>query len=196
MTDEMLPARTGDQRQVSKWQMSEQGFSRAFAILKSEHTITERSPLLPPTVVDAMIFTLESDSQKATVNEAVILADTLLGQNPRNEAHNPKVFYNAIVAIFSAYPRSLGKKAVHKVEGFVANHKFEIKPSDLKAFLDKALAERNTALMMAHRMKAEHKRRNSEDEGPRPKLNAEQRKAFVEAVMKGLKPPPIFEGTK
>lgn len=196
MTEGTHLAKVETSKPLTKWQMSEQGFSRAFAILKIESLVTERTPLLPPTVIDAMIYTIEQEQRGAKINEAVVLTDTLLGQNPSYNPHNPKVYYNAIVALFTAFPLSIGRMAVHKVEGLVANLGYEIKPSDLKSFLDKRLAERNLVLMMAYRMKAEHARRAKLQDDPieneRRLMTPEQRRERAAMILAGIKPPPIF----
>jgi len=122
----------------------------------------------------------------------------LIGQNPSNAAHNPKVYYNAIVALFAAYPRSIGKLAVHKVDGLVANTKYQIKPSDLKTFLDTAKAERDLILHNARAQRDEHQRRERLKDDPvereaalRARLTPEERAARLAAIKEGKPLPPL-----
>jgi hypothetical protein len=187
----------GNRSLQTKPPMSEQGFSNALALLKGSMQITEVTPLIPLPALENFIEAIESEPATTPPSEAAILADTLIGQNPTYSPHDPKIYYNSLVAIFTAYPRSLGRKAVHKVNGLVANLQFQIKPSDLKSFLDKHKAEEDGALVNAYKMKAEHKRRAKAEDDPvereRRMLTPEQRAERAQMILRGVKPPSLTE---
>lgn len=166
--------------------------------MSAKITITNATALLPADVISEVIDRMESEPDETKVSDAVILTDTLIGQNPSNSAHNPKVYYNALVAIFAAFPRSIGKQAVHKVDGLVANLKYQIKPSDLKSFLDEAKAERDLILFQAKAQRMEHERRAKLADDPveqefalRSKLTPDQRRERAKMILAGMKPPAL-----
>jgi len=160
--------------------------------------LTETSPLIPLDVIDDVIAVIEREASTTKVADAAILAETLIGQNPTNSAHNPATYFNALTAIFAAFPLSLGRKAVHKVDGLAANLKYQIKPSDLKSFLNDAKAERDLILFQAKAQRMEHQRRAKLADDPiereialRATLTPEQRAERLRMIRSGMKPPPL-----
>jgi hypothetical protein len=152
-----------------------------------EQTITSNGPLIPEWALADVIDRISQEPTTTKVNDAVALTERLIGQNPQTNAQDPKTYFNALVAIFAAYPRSLGQMAVHNVDGVVANTKFTVKPSDLKAFLDKAKADRDLVVHNAKAQLAEHARRRKEAESEelyaKASQTAEQRAAFVKRML-------------
>lgn len=171
--------------------MSENGFSTAMAILITDAPIISTTPLLPLLVIDKLDTYFRKLPSNTKVETAVWLADNLLGQLPSLDMHNAKVFYNSIVAIFTAYPFDVGVRAAHPVHGVIANLKFKLKPSDLKGYMDAEIARRNQAIGMLAKHKAERARRDKAQQednawrNERSRLSAAQR---ADAVQQAIRP--------
>jgi hypothetical protein len=139
-----------------------------------------------------VIATIDAEPSQTEINQATRLCETLLGQNPTNRPDNPKVYRNTLLAIFTAYPPSVTSQAIHPVRGLIANLQYSLKPSDLKAFMDRKLEERARIKINAFKQLKEHERRKEWHEREetwrkeRAQRTPEERKAFVESVMRGF----------
>jgi hypothetical protein len=175
--------------------MSERGFSLALTILTDPAPLNDMSKLMPIEVCDKAIVMIDEQLGKPTsAKEATRFADLLLGQMPSVVSHNAKVYYNAIVAIFAAYPFELCRQAVDPVGGVLNGLEFALKPSDLKRFLDartdklklaKINAGKHKALW-ANRLKANREDEKWEQE--RQRFTPEERARRAQAILRGERP--------
>jgi hypothetical protein len=121
------------------------------------------------------------------VKRANELVDVLLSQNPEVIARDLKTYRNTLLAILAHYPLPLVMVALHPVEGLVANSKYQIKPSDLKGFLDKLIEDQNLAKHRAEQMLKEQQRRAKlaeEAERYGPRKTQEERAALVASLLR------------
>lgn len=157
-------ASINNQTSLAPSPMSPQGFANASAILRVNTPVTASTALIPLKALDNVIAMIDGERKDTPIPKATALCDILLGQNPSNKADNPRVYYNTLLAILCSYPQSICEAAVHPVEGIVANSQYQVKPSDLKKWMDEKIVERARVRSNAIAQKTEHARREKENE--------------------------------
>jgi hypothetical protein len=154
--------------------------------------MTPATLLIPTKALHAVLARVDSEPGETEATRASTLVNVMLKQNPSLKATDPKIYFNTLVALVKHYPPSVTARLIDEKDGLVANHQFEIKPSDVKRWLDQRMEERATIVVMAKRMLDEHDRRAKVDaleakiQADRAKQTPEERAARAKEILKRM----------
>lgn len=179
---------------------SDQGFRNASAILNTTDPIGEHTRLIPLDALERTLERIEIEPDQTHIDDARNIVNILVHQNPNPKVNNPTIFANTLIALVCSYPPSISLQSCDPVNGLIANLDYDLKPSDLKKFLDKRKAERETVRLNALRMKAERANRTKlsarerQIEAERAACSQEERERRAELIRKGVRLPPLLDG--
>jgi len=139
-------------------------------------SLNETTAILPVSDCRQLLAACSS-RPKATNDEALNLARSLMALYRRADFIDVDVFSTAMCAVFADYPASIGRQAIDPVRGLPSRLKFPPSIAEIKEALDEGMIKRRAIAYRAQWMLDERKRRD--EEAARERVSAERRAELV-----------------